>query len=446
MRFSFEWQEAPGVKDPVLARTWASLSLHLGEVCLTKVEDRKAHSVRTSIHGSTFHLVDWLIQNWWFIFNENWPYSKLPEGRSQFGLGRCDRWLLRHNFLAASHGFSLPDLTLYRNGPTVKAIWHSDPDTLDERKPVRFLSAGQADLQIEHLEFTLEEFIQGTVLRLAELDDPEAQRLNQMWLNLLAARDEEFSLYSDFAAMGLDPDDEDEVSEELLETYATKLESLDPLLRADFVHSTTKQGFGDHLCWLEQALAKVRLDAGKPAKQLPSLKEEEPHFDRAYELGFYRAKQVRRLIGNFKSPIADVNDLAARLLRVDGIQEITQEKSRDRRLEALVVVDARKGPTLIGSEAHETMVRFRTARAIHQWLFSDALRHPRLLSTSGDWEQRVSRAFAAELLMPSEALRERVSVEVGEDDIEELAREFGASSRLVAHQVENHLDELESIC
>lgn len=444
LSFSFEWQDAPGVKDPLLAMTWAGLSIHLGDSCLTKVEDRAARSVRTSIHGATFHLVDWLIQNWWFIFQENWPHPKLPRGRAQFANPRYNAWLRRHNFLAASHGFSLPDLTLYRNGPVIKAVWNADPDTVDARRPVRFLSSGQADLQAEHLEFALEEFIKGTVARLSELEDPEAHRLCQMWLNLLAARDEEFDLYADFAAMGLDPDDEEDVPQELLELYADKLQAMDPLLRTDFVRSTTKEGFDANLGWLEEALSRVNL--GRDASKEPrSSKPEEPDFKRAYELGFYRAQQVRKLIENPMRPIADVADLAAKLLNVQRIREIAQERSQANRLEALVAKDIRKGPTLITTEVQDTTRRFRTARAIHQWLYSDALHHPRLLSTSGDWEQRVSRAFAAELLMPSKALQERFTGEVSDEDIEDLAAEFGASSILVNHQVENHLDDLETV-
>jgi Zn-dependent peptidase ImmA (M78 family) len=53
--------------------------------------------------------------------------------------------------------------------------------------------------------------------------------------------------------------------------------------------------------------------------------------------------------------------------------------------------------------------------------------------------QKRNRAFAAELLAPSSGLRDRVqTAEVGPDQVEELADEFGVSTEVVSLQLENH--------
>lgn len=53
--------------------------------------------------------------------------------------------------------------------------------------------------------------------------------------------------------------------------------------------------------------------------------------------------------------------------------------------------------------------------------------------------QQWSRAFAAEFLAPSAALRATVPrTTLDEDAVDKLAAEFGVSSMLIAHQVRNH--------
>ncbi len=50
----------------------------------------------------------------------------------------------------------------------------------------------------------------------------------------------------------------------------------------------------------------------------------------------------------------------------------------------------------------------------------------------------MARAFAAEMLAPSAALKKMVSGQVGEEQLGELAAKFKVSTLAIAHQVENH--------
>ncbi len=53
--------------------------------------------------------------------------------------------------------------------------------------------------------------------------------------------------------------------------------------------------------------------------------------------------------------------------------------------------------------------------------------------------QQSNRAFAAEFLAPAVGLRNRVRrARLDEDDIDELAAEFGVSSMVIEHQLANH--------
>ncbi len=51
----------------------------------------------------------------------------------------------------------------------------------------------------------------------------------------------------------------------------------------------------------------------------------------------------------------------------------------------------------------------------------------------------MSRAFAAEFLAPHAMLKQDLSgSDVGEDEINELAGEYGVSAFAIKHQIENH--------
>jgi hypothetical protein len=53
--------------------------------------------------------------------------------------------------------------------------------------------------------------------------------------------------------------------------------------------------------------------------------------------------------------------------------------------------------------------------------------------------QQMNRAFAAEFLVPHEMLKNELSgAMIGEDEIEDLALEYGVSTFVVRHQIENH--------
>ena len=81
--------------------------------------------------------------------------------------------------------------------------------------------------------------------------------------------------------------------------------------------------------------------------------------------------------------------------------------------------------------------RFHFCRALAEVLTPPGT--DRLLTRAHSERQQRNRAFAAEFLAPSHALKKRVSLPVVDaEDIDELAVEFGVSSLLIVHQVVNH--------
>src|SRR5690606_36603245 len=140
MRFEVEWLEAPGVRDCVLAATWARLRMQAGGEDVTELVHLASDTRRVGVDGPVFPLAEWLIENWWNVLYEPSPTSPLRPGRSA---RRWEQdWVRRHNLLAAREGTALPDAAFARDGEDIVVRWFPDPPEQD-RSRVRFVNGGQ---------------------------------------------------------------------------------------------------------------------------------------------------------------------------------------------------------------------------------------------------------------------------------------------------------------
>ena len=82
--------------------------------------------------------------------------------------------------------------------------------------------------------------------------------------------------------------------------------------------------------------------------------------------------------------------------------------------------------------------RFRLARSafLHHFTGNGKMRR-RLVTEAHTWEQRASRAFAAEFLAPAAGLNKRLGGRASPSLIDELADQYGVSSYAIGHQIEN---------
>ncbi|CAJ58934.1 MULTISPECIES: hypothetical protein [Frankia] len=80
-----EWIDAPGVRAPEPAATWARYELWVGGRCVTQVEEPDG-TFRRSVYGSVYPLAEWIATNWWpltghirpsAIRSEHWTWSNL---------------------------------------------------------------------------------------------------------------------------------------------------------------------------------------------------------------------------------------------------------------------------------------------------------------------------------------------------------------------------------
>ena len=99
---------------------------------------------------------------------------------------------------------------------------------------------------------------------------------------------------------------------------------------------------------------------------------------------------------------------------------------------------AAESPACAVPHRRETARRFLLARGLGDYL-GRTTHGPAILSGLATDRQAQSRAFAAEFLAPSEALRKELpSDRIPLDAVDDLALEFDVSSHVVRQQIENH--------
>lgn len=435
MRLEFEWQEAPGVRDKVLAASWARLSLSVGDLCASEAIDLRSESRRTGIYGSLFPLAEWIIEHWWHLLYEPSPCSPVPAGRA--APERMRSWVQRHNFLAARDGGSLPDLTISRDGDAVLIQWEADPLSRASTR-IRFVGQGRAREDAAQLEESLGSFIDSVLGRLGESlrDNKDVDRVTAAWSAIRSADSVEAELCRSLAAMGVDPYDPEEATETLIAIVQRAIDVLPGELRADFFEGSDLRDLQSNLDWVEQAVASLRGTIG--CADFPTI--DPVTALTAHDIGYLSARRVRsEFLGLAED--APVPDLAALLVsRLGWAPGCSRAVEGPTRLDGIVGLDnASSAPLLLtAGERSGPAQRFRLARAAFFPVTRSLGSSARLLTAAVTRPQRASRAFAAELLAPAASLARRISGSLNDEDVEHLAEEFLVSPLVIRHQVENH--------
>jgi hypothetical protein len=441
LRFHIEWEKAAGVRDRLLRATWARLEISARdgdrEVFLTRCLSEDSQSLRRGVYGSVFPLVTWIVENWWSIFHESLRGDSFRGGRSLVNDPSLMPWFRRHCLLAGRGGYALPDLALYRDGAWLVARCVPDPTDADNPYPVRFVNDEELrPLPPGSVEQELVQFVDTVIGRVQQFapNESEGKELIANWNAIRCANSKEAALCSAAAAMGLDPYDPDELSEELSALIAGPFQSLPPSLRDDLAEATTGPSLPVDLDWVRAAGAESGT-LPEPGYHVPELADGHTP---AHVTGYQRARQF---VDRYGRP--PVDDLIGFLHDRCGWSGIAQAPAPMNgvasRINAMIAPDADGKVRLTPSaHRHPESNRFLVGRAL---FFAPSIKDqamPRLITRASSWPQRASRAFAAELLAPSDEIGRRIDREVDDDQIAALAHEFGVSPRVIGHQIENH--------
>lgn len=450
LSISVEWLDAPGVEDVVDAALWGRLEISGKDVdgaeavVLTGALDSATGQIRSGIYGSLYPLARWVADSYWSLLWETPRTPRLRSGRDSARIDWLRPWVQRHCLLTAREGFSLPDLSIARDGDHLVIAAFADSTAPGApRRPVSFLTTATLRVAPQAFDASLRTFMDAVLERLRGVDHPDVRRLRADWSATMASDPDEARLCSWAARLGLDPYDPDELDARTVELIQDHLGALPIGLRTDLLDAVIGgPELADALTWLDGHTGALR---GLPE---PTRTEPLQPTRAAHETGYLRARGVRRELGLGTGEGSVVGAVAARF-GFDLSRESSPSSPPPPPLESLVgAVDPRSpgqvgsppgGPILVGEPLAYEPRTFRWARGLYLWRFGHLVDGPRLLTRSHERVQREGRAFAAELLAPAAALRRHIRRGlVDEQQVADLASRFNVSPMLIRHQIENH--------
>lgn len=423
LTLDFEWIDPAGARGPELRATWASLQISLDGNAITRLIDEVSRSVRSHLFLPLYPVAEWLATHWWFLFHE----VEAP-GRST-----SEQYEKRHNLRHGAEGFALPSLTIQPMGDRVRLIWQPLP--LDKQN-LAFTASGSVDVSTEELRQTFSDFIDAVLRRLQENGLGETL-LAQEWSSIQAADEEEREFCATVASLGVDPYTLDEQKQrEVIEVS----ESLPPSIWTDFFAVADFATLPKQARQVLDALEASRRNRSN-LESLKTLRTEMRHCARMqgspWQQGYRFAHQLRdrlNLNGDKLSSFAALG----KALGIEMKSAITRASSLPSSLNALVTMNTQESPVFAVPSRRDDAIRFAFCRALFEYLTTQE-GQPLLLTTARSDRQKRNRAFAAEFLVPKDLLRKELSSQVvGDEEMDDLAADFGVSPNVIRHQIENH--------
>ena len=409
IRIHFDWVESAPSADSLAQSTMAELTIEVDSAVVTSVLDRRSRSCRNYVVTPLGYVAQWLVGNWWRLFHEvggAWP------SRPDFAEA--------HDFACIGEGYLLPSLTIAPTPEKMRLLWRPQRP---RHSTIEFTEQGEALVDRDALEGAFGDIVNVVLDRLPN-DDPDAELLRTEWGAIQAADEDEREFCRAAALLGQDPF---ATPRALADQIIDFWERTAPPLREDALAAASKQGLARLADWLTDATRRVDDfdggDWGGLRSALPRPSAQEP-----YRRGHDLARAARAQLQP-KEPRYDFPTTGAEAIPCVAMQPPT------RGIQGLV---AAQSPACTAANDRETARRFVRARALGDYL-GRTTQGPAILSGLATDRQAQSRAFAAEFLVPAEALRKKLrSDHIPLDDVDALADEFGVSSYVVRHQIENH--------
>lgn len=162
---------------------------------------------------------------------------------------------------------------------------------------------------------------------------------------------------------------------------------------------------------------------------------------RPWAQGYDVARTLRRQLGMDGIKLNSMSMLGS-ALQVDAAElekAVSIVLGRDAPLDALVDVnESSNSPGFALAPRSEPAKLFALCRALFEYLVAPE-KQPVIVTRSRSERQKRNRAFAAEFLVPASTLRDALPRQVlTDEDVDDLAEQFGVSAAVIRHQIENH--------
>lgn len=417
MKLTFEWLEAPGVKDPAEAATWADFEFELAGVVVSELLDERHRTVRSRFSGSALSLGEWLLEDWARLIHER----RVPiDGTDEWW-----DWRGFHRFRTGRRGGAMPNVELVRfSDDTVEVKALADEGTLAPGMSVRFLRSARARVPLHAVLSELDRFLQAVASRLAGVHTPRA---------------EEFVVRLAERALGV----QDALVGRLGATEQAAIQRVLGMPQPERLAAIIEASAAPSL---EQRIA----EAESVVAQLPTAPQPEPRWRKLEEaLGSSAPGEVAWLTGwaaaeRFR---AAVELPATQAVSADVLRErcgwdawacLRTATTLATGVDAVHVRKPGGPPSLVTTLPVKSAQAFRIARSLYHGLFGGAapvVADSRLLGSRFS----EANAFAAELVAPVERLKQLAPAShVWEQEhLDAAAAALGVNPRVVLHQVEN---------
>lgn len=424
-----EWLPAPGVTSAELAATWCRLTMTVDGRVVTRVDDLLANSTRNAIYCSAYPLAEWIATHWWALRSHvraAGSLDRLP-GAINFRTRSGVNGVASHDVRTAGDGFLWPHLLIVPEGQRTLLAWTADE--FPQAGLLRFVAEGRAWGAPAEVQASLSSLVATVIDRLHEVGISDTL-LEDEWQAIIAADEDEASFCDVAAALGLDPYDIDDQTAKSIESLGA---ALGQELVAELAAAADPRRLREDLDWITHGLKRMSHKPTPAKGVLAKLRALHLHDDDSgppWEIGWRQGNTVRKALR-----IADTEPVG-----FDGMFDHRQSASGDSALQALASGVSGHIEVVLGIPTGVAGQRFVDGRAL--WRSLHTQDRPYLLTTATTFEQRIERAFAAELLAPAAGIAKMIDSRSGvalATEVERAARRFKVSPVVVGHQIENQL-------
>ena len=429
LEFDLDWVDAEGIRGPELASTWAAFRIRLGDSTITRALDERAKTTREFLFLPLYPLAEWLATNWWFLSHE----FKNPNKSTDADFHE------RHSLAAGREGYALPNLDFVSWGSITRLTWRTE--SLPWAR-VTFLEQGEAWVDTEEFRASCAGLVDRVIRRLDALGI-EKTFLQQEWAAIQMADDEEMAFCATAAGLGWDPYALDDARRNWVIWLSTRLGDM----LGEAVPAMVTPDDYDEWQDLARAVAEAKKFNRIPLRCVHMIDRDDFQVNMTgiypWIAGYAAARHMRRVLDlDQGDPLPTLSHIAQALQEdARSIERVTDSQKSfvwPNLVDAVVAQDD-EGPAFafrwLGKL--EEARRFHFCRALAEVLFSPG--SDALLTKAHTERQMRNRAFAAEFLAPSKGLGKRVRRKVVDnDDLNELAAEYGVSARLIEQQLRAH--------
>lgn len=419
-----QWERL-GAGSPEERACFCALGIHVESadkkvIWLTEAVDSFVQRTRERVHVSGYRLAEWLAWNWWRL---RWEPRR--DGAA---------WALAHHLGAVGGGYVWPNISVLSDGESV--TFEAKPTQPQPQEPLRYIASSRITVVAQEYEHAVQRFIEQVRGQL-RAEGVASTNLDHIWENVQADRvDKDRWQRCKFEALlGLDPD-EGEAHEAMLARLLADADDLGLQPMNEVAAGWTKCG----AVWTAETLRDVARTHGFEARPVDAAQ---------------LAGGTEGLLAQCTTPWKK-GAAAAQLLRTEqklGTAPLSDEKLAGLAGVSPTILSRSPGTTefsfaldqgngagrVVLRRKWQTGRRFELARQLGDRLIGGSQQvflFP--VTDSNTYQQKLQRAFAAELLCPFATLKDRLQGDYRESSIEDVAEEYEVSRKVVWSQLVNH--------